>query len=67
MCNNRQAGLIPGAGLIIIRARLDGVRGTAVKKDSLEIVTEQVRLEGGFKRGGRIRVVECLRQINEHG
>ena len=24
---------------------------------------EQVRLEGGFKRGGRIRVAECLRQI----
>ena len=31
-------------------------------KNSLEIVTEQVRLEGGFKRGGRIRVAECLRQ-----
>ena len=36
--------------------------GTAVK-NSLEIVIEQVRLEGGFKRGGRIRAVECLRQI----
>ena len=33
------------------------------EKDSLEIVIEQVRLEGGFKRGGRIRVAECLRQI----
>ena len=32
-------------------------------KNSLEIVIKQVRLEGGFKTGGRIRVVECLRQI----
>ena len=24
---------------------------------------KQVRLEGGFKSGGRIRVAECLRQI----
>ena len=32
-------------------------------KNSLEIVIKQVRLEGGFKRGGRIRVAECLRQI----
>ena len=32
-------------------------------KNSLEIVIKQVRLEGGFKRGGRIRVEECLRQI----
>ena len=29
--------------------------------DSIEIVIEQVRLEGGFKRGGRIKVEECLR------
>ena len=36
--------------------------GMAVK-NSLEIIIKQVRLEGGFKRGGRIRVVECLRQI----
>ena len=36
--------------------------GRAVK-NSLEIVIKPVRLEGGFKRGGRIRVVECLRQI----
>ena len=36
--------------------------GRAVK-NSLEIVTKQVRLEGGFERGGRIRVAECLRQI----
>ena len=36
--------------------------GRAVK-NSLEIVIKQVRLEGSFKRGGRIRVVECLRQI----
>ena len=36
--------------------------GTAVKK-SLEIISKQVRLEDGFKRGGRIRVAECLRQI----
>ena len=27
-----------------------------------EIVIEKVRLEGGFKREGRIRVAECLRQ-----
>ena len=36
--------------------------GRAVK-NSLEIVIKQMRLEGGFKRGGRIRVAECLRQI----
>ena len=36
--------------------------GMAVK-NSLEIVIVQVHLEGGFKRGGRIRVAECLRQI----
>ena len=36
--------------------------GRAVK-NSLEITINQVRLEGGFKRGGRIRVAECLRQI----
>ena len=36
--------------------------GRAVK-NSLEIVIKQVRLEGGFKREGRIRVAECLRQI----
>ena len=35
--------------------------GMAVK-NSLEIVIEQVRLEGSFKRGCRIRVVVCLRQ-----
>ena len=28
-----------------------------------ETVTEQVRLGGGFKSGGRIRVADCLRQI----
>ena len=32
-------------------------------KNSLEIMIKQVRLEGGFKNGGRIRVAECLRQI----
>ena len=32
-------------------------------KDSLEIIIKLVRLEGGFERGGRIRVAECLRQI----
>ena len=32
-------------------------------KNSLEIVIKQVRLEGSFKRGGRIRVAECFRQI----
>ena len=32
-------------------------------KNSLEIIIKQVHLEGNFKRGGRIRVVECLRQI----
>ena len=36
--------------------------GRAVK-NSLEIIINQVRLEGGFERGGRIRVAECLRQI----
>ena len=30
--------------------------------DSLKIVIEQVRLEGGLKIGGRIRVAECLWQ-----
>ena len=34
--------------------------GRAVK-NSLEIIIKQVRLEGGFERGGRIRVAECLR------
>ena len=29
----------------------------------LEIVIKQVRPEGSFERGGRIRVAECLRQI----
>ena len=32
-------------------------------KNSLEIIIKQVHLEGGFKRGDRIRVAECLRQI----
>ena len=32
-------------------------------KNSLEIVIKQVHLEGGFKRGGRIRVAKCLKQI----
>ena len=36
--------------------------GRAVK-NSLEIIIKQVHLEGGFKRGGRIRVAGCLRQI----
>ena len=36
--------------------------GRAVK-NSLEIIIKQVRLEGGFQRGGRIRVAECLWQI----
>ena len=36
--------------------------GKAVK-NSLEIVIKQVHLEGGFKRGGSIRVAECSRQI----
>ena len=36
--------------------------GRAVK-NSLEIIIKQVRLEGGFESGGRIRVAECLRQI----
>ena len=35
--------------------------GRAVK-NSLEIIIKQVCLEGGFERGGRIRVAECLRQ-----
>ena len=33
------------------------------EKNSLEIIIKQVRPEGGFERGGRIRVAECLRQI----
>ena len=37
----------------------EGGIGTAVK-NSLEIVIEQVRLEGVFKGGGRIRVAESL-------
>ena len=36
--------------------------GRAVK-NSLEIIIKQVHLEGSFERGGRIKVVECLRQI----
>ena len=40
--------------------------GTAVK-NSLEIIIKQVCLEGGFKRGGRIRVAECLRQTVPNG
>ena len=32
-------------------------------KNSLEIIIKQVHLEGGFKRGGTVRVAECLRQI----
>ena len=32
------------------------------EKDSLEIVLEQVRLEGGFKTKRRIKAAECLRQ-----
>ena len=36
--------------------------GMAVK-NSLEIIIKQVHLEGGFKRGGRLRVAECLRQV----
>ena len=36
--------------------------GRAVK-NGLELIIKQVRLEGGFERGDRIRVVECLRQI----
>ena len=32
------------------------------EKDSLEIVIEQVYLEGGLERGRRIRMEECLRQ-----
>ena len=36
--------------------------GRAVK-NSLVIIIKQVRLKGGFERGGRIRVAECLRQI----
>ena len=43
------------------RASDEGI-GTAVK-NSLEIIIKQVRLEGGFKRVGRIREAECLRQI----
>ena len=36
--------------------------GTAVR-NNFEMTIEQVCLEGGFKRGGTIRVAECLRQI----
>ena len=35
---------------------------TAVK-NSLEIIIKQMSLEGSFKRGGRIRVAVCLKQI----
>ena len=42
------------------RASDEGI-GTVVK-NSLEIIIKQVRLEGGFERGGRIRVAGCLRQ-----
>ena len=38
--------------------------GYGCQKDSLEIVIKQVRLEGGFERGGRIRVAEYLRQTD---
>ena len=38
------------------------IMGRAVK-NSLEIIIKQVRLEGGFERGDRIRVAECLMQI----
>ena len=38
----------------------DAGMGRAVR-NSLEII-KQVRLEGGFERGGSIRVAECLRQ-----
>ena len=31
-------------------------------ENSLEIIIKQVHLEGGFERGSRVRVVECLRQ-----
>ena len=44
-----------------IRASDEGI-GRAVK-NSLEIIIKPVRLEGGFERGGRIRVAECLGQI----
>ena len=37
--------------------------GRAVKNSLEIIIIKQVRLEGGFERGGRIRVAECLRQI----
>ena len=40
---------------------LDKGIGMAVK-NSLEIIIKHVRPECGFKRGGKIRVVECLRQ-----
>ena len=40
----------------------DEEMGRAVKNGS-EIIIKQVCLEGGFERGGRIRVAECLRQI----
>ena len=32
------------------------------EKDSLEIVIEQVNVEGSLERRGRMRVQECLRQ-----
>ena len=37
------------------------------QKDNLETVTEQVCLESSLKRGGRIRVAECLQQIVLNG
>ena len=48
---------------VFVRARAsDEGMGTAVK-NSLEISIKQVRLEGGFERRGRIRVVEWWRQL----
>ena len=43
------------------RASNEGM-GRAVK-NSLEIIIKQVRLEGGFERGGRIQKNECKRQL----
>ena len=48
--------------MLILRESSGSRSVSDCEEDSLEIVIEQLRLEGGHKRGGRIRVVECLRQ-----
>ena len=44
---------------------LDEGMGRAVK-NSLEIIIKQVRLEGGFERGGGVFEANCSRQVGQH-